>query len=98
MVNTSEIYLDILLFLFSIAIYISTDEYLSPDDLDLLYETSEFASKFLKQGALPAETITVRDLAGTILSVITGAKCLMSLFYSSEFILISAKLVWKVLY
>ena len=84
MVYTGEIYLDILLFLFSIAIYLSTDDYLSPDDLDLLYETSEFASKLLKQGALPGETITVRDLAGTMHLTSSGANCLRSLGYQAN--------------
>ena len=88
------------MFLFSIAIYLSTDEYLSPDDLDLLYETSEFASKLLKHGALPGETITVRDLAGTILWDIIGGEMFNVIMLSSEFMLISAKLIcddWKVL-
>ena len=53
--------------LFSVAIYVSVDEYLSPDDLDLLYETSDFFSNIVKQGAKPGDTITVRDLKGNLI-------------------------------
>ncbi len=37
---------------------------LGADDLDLLYETSSFASRALKLGGAPGETVLVRDLSG----------------------------------
>ena len=46
---------------------------MSPDDLDLLYETSDFTSKILKQGAKPGDTVMVRDLTGKLLTSVLGS-------------------------